>query len=82
MDSPDRWERLEELFVELVDLPSVDFDARIAQLCVEDSDLVDEVVEMVRRDKDGDVLILRTIKMVLADLLTSLKYSPDEGPTR
>lgn len=78
MRSPDRWERLQVLFTELVDLSMTELDARLLQICPDDAELREQVAAMVRHDRQSDGRIALAVENVLLDLIGTLE-SPDEG---
>ncbi|MEP7362515.1 MAG: protein kinase [Acidobacteriota bacterium] len=54
--SPERWRRIEELFERAAELPTIERDTWLAQECGADSDLFQEVSQMLEADSHGGVV--------------------------
>src|SRR5580700_12040677 len=88
MDS-DRWQRIQRLFHEALDLPHSDRHTFLQSACVDDQDLAAEIMSMLEQDAGGSSLLDRNLAEVahqtLADrnLFTPGSLSSQEfGPYR
>jgi tetratricopeptide (TPR) repeat protein/predicted Ser/Thr protein kinase len=66
---PERWERIQDLFHAVADLPAQEQRARLDALCADDPTLVAEVVHLLDEDVRGDSLLNRDLAEVADQVL-------------
>jgi serine/threonine-protein kinase len=83
MDSA-RWQRIQNLFHEVADLPQSDRQIFLQTACVDDRELLSEVLAMLEEDADNSSLLNRRIADVAHDTLASNGSLPPKefGPYR
>jgi serine/threonine-protein kinase len=64
-----RWERVQALFHEVVDLPEIDRERRIAERCADDPSLARDVLKLLAEDNAGGNVLDRGIATVAGEIL-------------
>jgi serine/threonine-protein kinase len=70
MDSA-RWQRIQDLFHEVADLPEAEQQSLLSRQCAEDPALLAEVMNLLREDAAGNSLLERDVAQVAEEVLGS-----------